>query len=206
MKTTAFACSLVAACALAAPAVAQQAGDWTLGFGLHSVQPRSNNGSLADGTLAVDVGSNIRPTVTFEYFIRDNVGIEVLAAWPFKHDISIDGLGKVGTTQHLPPVVSLQYHFTGLGSVTPFLGAGVNYTAFFSEKTTGALTGNDLSLKNSWGLALHAGLDYRISDRGALRADLRWIDIDTKVRLNGEEIGTVKIDPVVAGLAYVHRF
>ncbi|MFZ2236547.1 MAG: OmpW family outer membrane protein [Dokdonella sp.] len=187
------------------PALAQSAGDWTIGIGAHQVNPKSGNGRLVDGTLKVNVGSDIKPTITAEYFIRDRLGIEVLASVPFKHDISIAGLGKVGSTKHLPPTVSMQYHF-GNGKVQPFVGAGLNYTAFFSEKSSGALAGSKLSLDNSWGLAAHVGVDIAIGDRGALRFDARWMDIDTKVKLDGDRIGTVNIDPLVYGAAYVLRF
>ena len=64
----------------AAPAFAQSAGDWTLGLGVHQVDPKSDNGTLAGGTLPLSVGSDAKPSLTFEYFIRDNLGIEVLAA------------------------------------------------------------------------------------------------------------------------------
>ncbi len=190
---------------LAAPAFAQDAGQWTFSVGAHQVNPKSDNGSLAGNTLDVEVGSNVRPTVTAEYFVRDNLGIEVLAALPFQHDIDIKGLGKVGSTKHLPPVVSLQYHF-GKGNVKPFVGAGINYTYFFSESTSGALAGNKLSLDNSWGLAAHAGIDFKVGDKGAIRVDARWIDIDTDVSLNGADLGTANIDPLVYGAAYVFNF
>ena len=198
--------SLAVALSLAAaPAMAQSKGDWTISAGVHQVAPKSDNGTLAGG-LEVDVDSDIKPTITGEYFIADNLGIEVLAALPFKHDININGLGRVGSTKHLPPVVTLQYHFNSQGKVSPFVGAGVNYTTFFSEETTGGLAGADLKLEDSWGLAAHAGLDFKVAENGALRVDVRWIDIDSKVKLNGEKIGTVKIDPLVYGVAYVFKF
>jgi len=202
--------------ALAAAAALALAGFWAwrqvpvdaipdLSIGAHQVNPKSDNGSLAGGTLDVEVGSNVRPTITAEYFIRDNLGIEVLASWPFEHDIDINGLGNVGSTKHLPPTVSIQYHF-GEGKVRPFLGAGVNYTYFFSEDTNGALAGSDLELDDSWGLAAHAGIDFKVGENGAIRIDARWIDIDTDVSLNGADIGTVEIDPLVYGAAYVFKF
>jgi len=199
--------SLAAALALAAaPAMAQSKGDWTIGAGVHQVAPKSNNGALAGGTLKVDVDNDIKPTITGEYFIADNLGIEMLAALPFKHDINIAGLGRVGSTKHLPPVVSLQYHFNSKGKVSPFVGAGLNYTTFFSEETGGALAGSSLKLDDSWGLAAHAGVDFTVSDKGSLRVDVRWIDIDTGVKLDGEKIGTVNIDPLAYGVSYVFKF
>lgn len=205
-KSQAFGTLALALAAFASPALAQSQGEWTLGFGAHVVDPKSDNGSLAAGTLDVEVDDNVRPTITFEYFLRDNLGIEVLASLPFEHDIAIKGLGTVGSTRHLPPTVSLQYHFNGGGKVRPFLGAGVNYTTFFSEDTRGALSGGDLKLDDSWGLAAHAGIDFDISERSAIRVDARWIDIDTDVRLDGADLGTVDIDPFVYGVAYVVRF
>ena len=199
--------TLAAALSLAAaPAMAQSKGDWTLSAGAHQVAPKSSNGTLAGGTLHVDVGNDIKPTLTGEYFIADNLGIEVLAALPFKHDINIAGLGRVGSSKHLPPVVSLQYHFNSRGTVSPFVGVGVNYTTFFSEKTGGALASSTLKLDDSWGLAAHAGVDFKVGDSGALRVDMRWIDIDSKVTLDGQKIGSVNIDPLVYGVAYVFRF
>ena len=190
---------------VAPPTFAQDAGSWTFGFGVHNVDPKSDNGSVAGNTLDVRAGSSTRPTVTAEYFFKDNWGVEAIAAWPFEHDISIDGVGKVGSTKHLPPTISLQYHF-GKGKVRPFVGAGINYTAFFSEKTSGALAGSDLDLGNSWGLAGHVGLDFAVSDTASIRVDARWIDIDTDVSLDGADIGTVNIDPLVYGAAYVVKF
>ncbi len=187
-------------------AAAQARGDWTLGVGLHRVDPKSDNGALAAGTLPVSVGASVRPTLTLEYFLRDQLGLEVIAAAPFRHDIQIAGLGQVGSTRHLPPTVSLQYHFNGGGRVSPFLGAGVNYTAFFGEEARGALQGARLQLGNSWGAALHAGLDFAVGARGAVRTDLRWMDIDTAVKLDGAALGAANIDPWVYGVSYVHRF
>ncbi len=195
----------VALAGVAAPAFAQQAGEWTMSFGAHQVNPKSDNGSVVGGTLDVEVDSNVRPTITAEYFVRDNLGIEVLASWPFEHDINIKGVGRVGSTKHLPPTVSLQYHF-GKGTVRPFVGAGVNYIYFFSEDTEGALAGSDLELDSSFGVAAHAGIDFDVGEKGSIRIDARWIDIDTDVKLNGADIGTVNIDPLVYGAAYVVKF
>lgn len=197
MKTLALA--LLASVALGAPALAQSAGEMTLGFGLGFVNPKSDNGTVAGGATEID--SNARPTVTFEYFIRDNLGVELLAALPFKHDINVGG-SKVGVTKHLPPTLSLNYHFPTGGALTPFVGLGVNYTVFFEDRSPLG----DLKIDNSLGLAAHVGMDYAISEKGALRLDLRYIDIDSDVKLNGVKVGSVEVDPLVAGVSYVMKF
>ena len=200
MKLKATILSAASALALTGgTALAQQAGDWTVGVGVGNVNPKSGNGTLAGGATTIDDDTQL--TLTAEYFVRDNLGIELLAATPFKHKITIAGVGTA-TTKHLPPTLSLQYHFANGRNITPFVGAGINYTTFFDEKTG---LGN-LKIEDSWGLAVNAGLDFKVSDRGAIRANVRWMDIDADVKLGGAKIGTTHIDPVVAGLSYVHRF
>lgn len=172
----------------------------TLGFGLGQVAPKNGNGILAD--MPASVGENARPIVTFEYFLRDNLGIEVLGALPFKHNISLGDLGQVGQTKHLPPTISINWHIPTQTAFTPFIGLGLNYTKFFEESSkVGAL-----KIKDSFGLAATLGVDYALSKTTSLRADLRYINIDSKVMLDGNYIGKVKIDPVVTSVSYVIKF
>ena len=204
---------LTAAAALlataAAPALAQSAGEFTLGVGIGYVLPKDDNGDLTANNLQADVGGSVRPTLTFEYFVIDNVGVELLAAWPFRHDVDLGNLGKVAEVTPLPPTLSVNYHFNGhagVGSISPFVGAGINFTSIYDVDTEGALAGTNLDLDNSWGLALNAGVDYRITDRGSVRLNVRYIDIDADATLDGADIGTVEIDPWVFIAGYVHRF
>ena len=81
----------------------------------------------------------------------------------------------------------------------------MNYTKFFEEDTRGALAGSRLELGDSWGLAVHAGLDIR-AGKGKIRIDARWMDIDSDVRLDGSALGTLRIDPLVYGAAYIFSF
>lgn len=201
IKTALAACFALSA---AAPVLAQEAGSWSLSVGAHAVSPKSGNGQLAAGAFDADVGSNWRPTITAEYFFNKNVGLEVLASLPFEHEIRLNGV-RAGSTRHLPPTFTLQYHFDG-EKVSPFVGVGVNYTIFFSEDTTGPLAGTRLDLDNSWGLSARAGLDFKLAEGRAIRLDARWIDIDTDVKVNGADVGTVHIDPLAYGLAYVWNF
>ena len=189
---------------IAAPALAQEKGDMLLGLGLGWIEP--SDGTNFPGVGKIDADGALSPTITFEYFIADRVGIELLASWPFKHDLNLDG-NEIGETRHLPPTLSLQYYFTNKSSITPFVGAGINYTYFFDEDTSGALAANSLDLDDSWGLALHAGADFALSDKSALRADVRYIDIETDANVSGVgELDSVEIDPWVFNVAYMLRF
>jgi outer membrane protein len=89
MKTLCLAAA--AALAVVSPVAAQQAGDLTIGLGIAHVNPKGDNGTPAGGTVPVSIGENARPEITAEYFLRDNVGVELLAALPFKHSIKTNG-------------------------------------------------------------------------------------------------------------------
>ncbi|WP_019519633.1 OmpW/AlkL family protein [Faucicola boevrei] len=184
-------------------ALAVPAGTWTVGVGAAYVDPQSDASVLKNGA-SVTVDENTQPSLTFEYFPANNVGIEVLAALPFQHDINIGG-NYAGKTQHLPPTVSLNYHFDGLHSkVKPFVGVGVNYTTFFKERLYTPSV--DLELDDSVGAAGQVGVDFKISDRDAVRVNARYINIESDVKLNGADAGTVEINPWVYGVSYVKSF
>ncbi len=186
--------ALVSALLLAsAPAFA---ADWWVRGGATHVNPKSGNGTLA-GTLAVDVDSNAQLGLSFGRYINDHWAVDVLAATPFSHTASLNGAEAVDF-KHLPPTVSLQYYFGDRNSAwRPFVGAGVNFTWVYDERERGPVTGTRVDLDNSWGLAAQAGLLWNFSDTWHATADVRWIDIDSEARLNGANIGTATVDPLV---------
>ncbi len=191
--------------AMAGAAQAGEAGDWVLKFGVHQVTPKSDNGRLAGGTLKTDVGDSARPTVSLEYLVTPNWGMEVLGALPFKHEVRLNG-AKAADVKQLPPTVSVQYHFMPQEQFSPFVGVGLNYTRFFGIRETGPLSGTRLDLSDSWGGAVHAGFDVRFAERWLFTADVRWMSIETDAKVNGAKVGTVKIDPWVYGIAIGYRF
>ncbi len=191
----------VAAATLGAQPALAEKGDLILRGGAAVVNPKSDNSPL------VNVDEGYSPSIMLTYFLSDNWAIDVLGSLPFKHDINLNGGGKVGETKHLPPTVSLQYHFLPQGAVfRPYVGAGVNFTLFFDEETTGALAGTDLSLDNSFGVAAQIGADFALNDKWAINVDLRWADIDTDASLDGAPLGTVEIDPFVFGVSVAYKF
>lgn len=181
-------------------AQAYEAGNWLVRAGVHYIDPKSNNSSI------VDVEGAASFTFDVTYMFAPNWGIELLAAWPFTHDIELKDGTTVGETKHLPPTLSLQYHFLPDSKVRPYVGVGLNYTTFFDEETSGPLAGSDLKLKDSWGLAAQVGVDIGINNDWFVNADLRYIDIDSDAELNGVGLTTVNIDPVVFGINIGRRF
>ncbi|TVQ48630.1 MAG: OmpW family protein [Gammaproteobacteria bacterium] len=199
-------CSALVAAALAAgwthAANAHEQGDWIVRAGITLVDPKSNNHPV------VNVDDDIKPSVNLTYMVTDNIAVDVLGAWPFKHDIKLNDDGStVGSTKHLPPTLSLQWHFLPGAQFQPYVGAGLNYTTFFSERTTGALEGADLSLGGSFGWALQAGADIMFADNFFLNVDVRKIRIRTEAKLDGAVLGPkVEIDPMVYSVMLGWRF
>ena len=183
---------------------AVQKGDWLLRFGAANVSPNDSSGTLSGApTVGVAVDSDTQLFANITYMLQDNLGLELLAATPFSHTISATGAlsGDIAKVKHLPPTLSLQYHFSPAKSVRPYVGAGINYTTFFDEEATAVIT--SISLDDSWGLAAQAGLDVDLNKDWFFNADVRYIDIETTATTN---LGTVDvtIDPWVfsAGVGF----
>ena len=203
MKRKQLALAITAATLLGSTGLAfgHDAGDWIVRFGASNVDPKSNNNPIVD----VDDGSSL--TINLAYMLTDRWSVELLAAYPFKHDIDLKGTSiKVGETKHLPPTFSLQYHLNPTGAFQPYVGAGINYTTFFSEKTVGPLQGLDLSIKDSWGLTAEIGVDFDLNDDWLLNFSARYIEIETGAFLNGTGIGDVDINPMVYGMHFGYKF
>ncbi|WP_227370736.1 OmpW/AlkL family protein [Halomonas sp. M20] len=181
--------------------------DFYTRFGVAKVSPKSDNGDLsALGINEIDVGDDSAFAFTLGYRFLDQLGVELLAAERFEHEIELDG-ANVASTKHLPPTLTLQYYpFGGTDSrVQPYVGAGVNYTRFSDE--TLDLPGADLELDNSWGYAAQFGVDLLISEHWALNAAAWYLDIDSDatVSAGGADYDTeVEIDPLVVmgGLSF----
>lgn len=167
---------------------AVEQGDWLLRFGATMVSPdASSSGVVADDAVDVDDGTSV--SVDFTYMLRDNIGLELLAAYPFTHDITLDGVGKIAETDHLPPTFSVQYHFQPKSNIRPYVGIGLNYTTFFNEEATAVIS--EISLDDSFGLALQGGVDFNLTDKWYLNLVLRYINIETTAKT---DLGNVDVD------------
>ncbi|MFC1171914.1 OmpW family outer membrane protein [Pasteurella multocida] len=204
MKKTVFALGVMAAL-VAGSAVAHQAGSVIVRGGPILVVP--NTSTNHDG-FKFDVNSNAQLGLTATYMATDNLGVELLAATPFSHEITL-GNTLVGKTKHLPPSLYAQYYFLDKDAkARPYVGAGVNYTTFFSEKAL--LNGvTDLKLKDSWGPAFNAGVDIQVADNLFLNTAIWYAKIKSKAtfKLGGEEHKVnVKLDPTVFFVGLGYRF
>lgn len=217
MRKTLLTASLLAA-AIAAPAAqAFQAGDIIVRAGAITVDPHESSSNIftpATNTLpgtSATLNSDTQLGLNFAYMITDKVGIELLAATPFSHEVGIKGMplnldGKLGDIKHLPPTVSAVYYpLDSQSAFQPYVGLGINYTTFFNEKLTDQRQGqgfSNLNLDDSWGLAAQVGMDYMLTENLMLNAQLRYIDIDTEATVDSA-FGKVKVDVDVDPMVYM---
>ena len=224
-KTLVAVGALGLATAITVPAAQAEQGDWLLKGGATMISPKSDNLKLGDVDvpdvgLVTNASLDVKDATSFgftvTYMFADNWAVELLAAVPFKHDIklSFDFEGeslsaKIGETKHLPPTLSLQYHFIPNQMFSPYVGVGANWTIFSSEKLDPSL-GAKLSLSDSFGVAAQLGADINFSEQWFVNIDIRYVQIETDAKISDEEstekIGTVKVNPMAYSIMLGYRF
>ena len=171
------------------------------------VLPDSGGHTAINGTPEAD--NAYVPEFDITYFFTKNVAAELILATS-KHDVKLKNslLGAstdLGETWILPPVLTLQYHFTPEEQFSPYLGAGINYTLPYSEDAAGgAIT--DLKADGSFGWALQAGADYWLNDNWGLNIDVKKVWVDSDVKVNGTIDGELELDPLIVGAGVSYRF
>ena len=181
------------------------AENFTATLGLQNVNPKSDNGILAGANASVE--DDWALTGSFAYHFADNWSAELWTGRSkYEHDVALDGLGVVGSVEHRPTTVGLNYHFMQDGSFRPFVGLGYGWVNVSGEQSKGALSGTVLRGDNSNGLSLKAGADYYFNDSFFLRGEVRYLDFDTDVTVNGGYVGTANVDPIIYGISLGAQF
>ena len=166
------------------------------------------NMSNHDSTgLDLNVNNKTIPEVDVTYFFNKNVATELVLTVPQQQSVSAGALGgaSVGTFKHLPPTLTMQYHFTDFNGYKPYVGAGLNYTKI-SNVNLGSGT---YALDNhSFGFAVQAGVDVPLTKQVSLNFDVKKVQIQTDVSVasTGAKAGTLKLDPVLLGVGIGYRF
>ena len=180
---------------LAAPAMAQTSGDWTMPRAgdwivtgrVTDVAPTTDDAIItaagADSGLHGDVSDSIMPTLGFTYFLTD---VAVHKTWV------------------LPPVVTLQYRPLTQGNISPYVGAGVNAMVFYGGDDK---NGFEVDLDDGFGYALQAGADIGLRGPWSVNVDVKrvWFNTDADVN-NGALAADVDLDPWVVSVGVGRRF
>lgn len=197
MKRTVLALSLV--CALiATPAFASESnsGFYTT-FGANVINP--NAGELSTET---------RPVLGVGYTFNSDWAVEANAPLhAYRENVSVDGFGRVSSFRILPVEVSALYRFNGLSdSVTPYVGLGYAWVRTTDETGYGALAGIPVSLGNANGPLARVGVDWNFDNNWFARADVAYLDLDARARVDGLDVGSLAGNSWQYGASVGYRF
>lgn len=204
MKKQALALALAALGVVTTQAMAQQS-PWQIRARAVNIDTANKSDpipSLGVAADAITVSNKTIPEVDISYFFTPNIAAELILTYPQKHDVRLNG-ADIGTFKHLPPTLTLQYHFTPGAQISPYVGAGVNYTRISSVKLLGGA--GDLE-NNSFGFALQAGVDFKIDKNWSINLDVKKVQIRSDVMVGGAKVSAVKVDPLLVGVGVGYRF
>ncbi|ADO48782.1 outer membrane protein OmpW [[Enterobacter] lignolyticus] len=192
---------------------AHDAGEFFIRAGTATVRPTEGSDNVLGSLGSFQVSNNTQLGLTFTYMATDNIGIELLAATPFRHKVGTGPTGTIATVHQLPPTLMAQwYFFDAKTKLRPYVGVGINYTTFFNNSfnDTGKDAGlSDLSLKDSWGAAGQVGVDYMLNQDWLINASVWYMDIDTDVKFKANGVNqsvSTRLDPWVFMFSAGYRF
>lgn len=170
-----------------------------------------DSGSV-DGIPGSDLSysDTVVPELDISYYFTDNIAAELVLGTTYANvhtDGTIAGLGKVGKAWVLPPTLTLQYHFTNFGAFKPYVGAGVNYTIFYSQTDAGNFT--DFDIEDTFGAALQVGFDYMLDENWGFNLDVKklFLEADWTANLAGTPLsGEAELNPWLIGTGVTYRF
>jgi outer membrane protein len=156
-----------------------------------------------------ETNDTVLPTLMLTYFLDKNWAVELFCCFA---QVNVTGktgtlatLGKLASTWAFPPILTLQYHFDGMGAFRPYVGAGVEWIHYFKESSN---IGGGADFDDSYGFALQAGADFDLGDGWSLGLDAKKVWEDTKITWTNSNAGNVvakhDLDPwfLTANLGY----
>ncbi|WP_353139696.1 OmpW family outer membrane protein [Limnohabitans sp.] len=186
---------------LVAGSVAAQESPWLVRVrAVHLNMANTNNTTVAGLT----VNDKTIPELDISYFFTKNIAAELILTVPQKQHVYSNG-ADLGTFKHLPPTLTVQYHFTDFTGYKPYVGAGLNYTQITAEKISAGSNNVTLSDKSIGG-ALQAGVDIPLTKQVSLNIDVKKVYIKSHVYVGVTDVGTLKLDPIVFGVGVGYRF
>ena len=196
--------ALMAGAATALPAVAGDSnGNFQAKIGITGAWTDDSTNSLNLGAVPLfpanwaTTNDTVIPSLTLTYYLNKNLAVELFCCFDRvhvdAHGPTGDTLGEVASTWIFPPILTLQYHFDGLGALKPYVGVGAEWIHYFDSKSK--IAGDTVNFDDSFGFALQGGVDYDLGQGWSLGVDVKKVWEDTKITWSGTALGG---DPLVA--------
>lgn len=152
---------------------------------------------------SVQVNNKLIPEIDIDYAFSDTFSAELVLTIPQTQDVTLKGVGKLGSFKHLPPTLLGMYRANAGGDIRPYVGAGLNFTLIWN--TNLAVAGVPLNLENySLGLAAQAGIDWKIDNKWSFNIDVKRATIRSDVMVGKTALTQARLDPwlFAVGLRY----
>ncbi len=205
-KTTLVMAAVLVAVLVAAPAMAGDGGNWMFRGRLIYVSPDMS----ADGEMAeydTDADGNTAAEVDFSYFFTPHWALEG-ALTSTSHNLKLHEEGEefsLGGVTFLVPTFLAQYHFRPDEKFQPYVGLGFTYAMAIDQ--SGWLDESDVDdLDDSFGLAVQVGADVQLRNGMYLNFDIRYVEFDSDLVIEGDNLGNLEFDPFVFGIGFGWRF
>ena len=154
---------------------------------------------------AVSVNDKLIPEIDVDYAFTDTFSAELVLTIPQSQNVSLAGVGGLGSFKHLPPTLLAQYRGNPGGMIRPYIGAGVNFTLIWGESLTVATVPLHLD-HYSLGLAAQAGIDWKIDDKWSFNIDIKRAAIRSNVYAGSTSLTTAKLDPWLYAIGVKYDF
>lgn len=158
---------------------------------------------IAFAADAISVSDKLIPEIDIAYAFTDTLSAELVLTIPQEHSVSLAGVGRLGSFKHLPPTLLFQYRALPGAAIRPYVAVGVNFTLIWDDRLS--VAGVPLRLENSsTGLALQAGVDWKIDERWSFNLDLKRANIRSNVSAGAARLTEARLDPwlYAAGVRY----
>ncbi len=154
---------------------------------------------------AISVNDKLIPEIDVDYAFTDTLGAELVLTIPQTQDVSLAGVGNLGSFKHLPPTLLFQYKANAGGTVRPYIGAGLNFTLIWGGNLKVAGVPLDLD-STSIGLAAQGGVDIKIDDQWSFNVDIKRAAIRSDVRAGGARLTEARLDPWLYAVGFRYDF
>lgn len=198
---------LLATSVLALSAAAS--ADLTFKAGLGYLDPTAKK-DIAPNIPKAKVSSEMAVLPSFDYrFANSPFSAELLLASPFEHTVSIisdnNKRADIAKFKQLPPTLTVKYNTPAVNGFGANIGIGATVLVPYKEKF---MSSNDkLEADTVVAPTAQIGATYsKPSSPWGVFADVRYVDLKTDLKLDGEEIGKLEVNPVVYALGVSHRF
>jgi outer membrane protein len=166
---------------------AQDGGNWFIRGGFAYADFHASATVAIAGQQVPGGSATVRHNIGFAfetgYYVAPDWSVALTLGAPPTAKIYGDGTltnaGELAEASYGPAILALQYHLPTRSRFQPYVGLGANYTLITHNRDAAI---QHVHVDNGTGVAVQAGVEYRLSSRYALFVDAKkiWVGVDAR--------------------------